>query len=60
MKTGMLALGRQRLERLVILVDVRVFALQVCVMRCFIVLQLCKTSLHFLGSLKSNSFILRP
>ena len=30
MKTGILALGRRRLERLVILVDVRVFALQVC------------------------------
>jgi hypothetical protein len=29
MKTGLLALGRQRLERLVVLVDVQVFA-QVC------------------------------
>lgn len=34
MKTGILALGRRRLERLVILVDVRVFALQVCAIHC--------------------------
>lgn len=38
MKTGILALGRGRLERLVILVDVRVFALQVCAIYCLMVL----------------------